>query len=247
MTLYHSLKETPYESRNLGRPAYAIADSFLAAPDGEILAGELDRLRQEQPHHFIFLRLPKERLLLAEMFERQGFYLVESTVSPVLQLDRLPDTPEPLREELEFAILEPGKDFPLAELEKIATESFCDDRFHIDHRCPKELADRRFAYWIQDLAATPSTVFEVLKLRGEIVGFIARKGNFFILSGFSPAHAGAGLGRILWTISLQGLRQAGHSTLETHVSVNNLAVLNLCIKLGFRLRNPHYGFHLWHG
>lgn len=265
MTTYHCFVETPFETRNLQRPAYAVRAQFLETPDETRISEELEHLRREHSRHFIHLRLSKVQLRLSGLFERQGFQLVESSTAPELDIGNWPETFSPSLYErilrslssgrIQFQSLPSGPDLPLEQMETLAKHCFHNDRFHLDRRCPRELADRRFVHWLQDLATDPEAIFDLLSANGNLVGFTVRKGRCWILSCLSPRQAGGTWGMTLWVASTRAMQRH----LENHaiptsktvsiqsVSYNNLASVNLCASLGFHFPSVHYSFHQWHG
>lgn len=257
MTDIAVLKETPWETRNLGIPSYAVRPDFFDAPDFAGLGAEMGALATAHGRFFVSARLGKQRLALVPELQTLGFYLVECSVSPVmvlgknpvlLRFEREPEAFVPARyslQELEFTTPAEKAGSWTEVLEPLAAGSFSDDRFHHDHRCPAELADRRFAYWIADLLADPAAVFHLLRLRGELVGFCARKGDHPVVAGFGRSRTTSGLGEYFWLSICRAAKAEGLPSLRTQVSCNNLPSLNLCARIGFRFTDTAYTFHLW--
>ena len=259
MTDTRLLKETPWETRNLGFPSYALRPEFFDAPDFPGLEGEMRSLIAARGRLFVSARLGKQHLAQVPELQALGFYLVECSVSPVMVLGK---NPVLLRFEREPEAFIPGRYSP-GELEfttpaeksgtwtgalaPLAAGSFSDDRFHLDHRCPPELADRRFAYWIADLLGDPAAVFHLLRLRGELIGFCARKGDHPVVAGFGRGRTTSGLGEYFWLSICRAAKTEGLPSLRTQVSCNNLPSLNLCARIGFRFTDTAYTFHLWRG
>ena len=251
------LRETAWETRNLGRASFAVTESFWEAPDFSALGVELSALRGTRGPLFAYARLGRERLPLVPQVQALGFYVVECTVSPVMMLHRNPvlrdfeADPAPFiprryrGEDLKFETLKAVTPEWARALEAMARESFSDDRFHRDHRCPPGIADQRFAWWMGDLLRDPGIGYDVLSLRGTPVAFVAHRGNHMIISGFDARHTSSGLGEYFWLAICSAAKRAGHNHVHTVVSVNNLPSLNLCARCGFRFKDTAYGFHLW--
>jgi ribosomal protein S18 acetylase RimI-like enzyme len=126
-----------------------------------------------------------------------------------------------------------------------ARESFSDDRFHMDPNCHKELADLRFFNWAKDLIDNPEVEIYIAVLGEDVVGFLAQKQGNLILAGFMSSYTGKGLGEFLWLESLSNMMTHGLEHATTRISANNVAVLNLYARLGFKFRNPAAMFHYW--
>ncbi|MDQ6957778.1 MAG: hypothetical protein Q9M24_01555 [Mariprofundaceae bacterium] len=249
--------ETPWEDRNLGLKTFTINDGCLGLLSQGVLEDELSRLRCDFNKFFIFSRLPKVHLHLVPVLQNCGFYLVEGIVCPVLRFDKSPllETfrmrsaqfiPVRFKEHaVHFISLDDEREKYAERLLSIARESFSDDRFHIDFRCSEDVANRRFESWVNDLLDDRQVMFDMLEVNREAAGFMARKGNSLILAGFSRKYVRSGLGDYLWLGALQRMHEQGLRYAESLVSMNNIPVLNLYARLGFKFRNPQYSFHYW--
>jgi len=251
------LKETPWETRNLGVPSYAVAASFFDTPDFAGLERELGRLAAEHGRLFVMARLGRSGLSLVPRLQRLGFYVVECTVSPTMALGRnrvlraferdpsgfLPSRYRP--EEVEFRTLAAVLPGEATMIKAMAHDAFQDDRFHCDHQCPRAIADRRFAYWMDDLTRDPEVRFDLLLLRETPIAFFARKGSHQIVSGFAPGRASSGLGEYFWLATCKAVKGEGHAAVHSLISCNNLQSLNLCARCGYRFKDVGYTFHYW--
>jgi hypothetical protein len=247
---------TPWETRNLGRPAFVVDPEFLDCPDLKALDAALSGLERDGKA-FISVRVDKARLGIMSQLGLRGFSLVEATLDPFARIADLPGirTLQSNRRAyvpniydnmtVSFATLGAGDNAKLDEVRTVACESFAEDRFHCDPNCATEIADRRFGFWVDDLTKDADVVFDVVIVDGVVVGLMARKGSHLILAGFSPRRNGAGLGAYLWLNSCQCVQQLGHGSVHSRISVNNMAVLNLYVRLGFKFRAPQYTYHLW--
>lgn len=254
---YDYLIIIPWECRNLGRHSFSLTQSFFKIPDFDKLEKEIGKLKYQYKRLFIQARIDKRYLLYAYHLERIGFCFIETTLIPYIRLnksevlDRFEGDPQTCIPQkyynagLTFRTLSRDNTFPIGILHTIAVESFSDDRFHLDHNCPPEVADRRFSYWVDDLIADKRVVFDVLELNGYPIGFMAHKYNYLILAGFARRFINAGLGSYLWLSTCRKLRQLGYTKAEALISVNNVSVMNLYCRLGFKFKNPQNTFHYW--
>jgi hypothetical protein len=251
------LEETPWETRNLGVPSYAVSPGYFDRPDFAGLDRELRTLAEAHDRLFVAARLGKGGLPLVPQLQRLGFYLVECVVSPTMVLGKNPllrafardpadYLPRRYRlEEIEFRTLDtvPPDVFPL--IKAVAHDSFQDDRFHLDHQCPPEIADRRFTFWMDDLIRDPEVKFDLLILRETPIAFFARKRSHQIVSGFARERASSGLGEFFWLSTCKAMQEEGHATVHSLISCNNLPSLNLCARCGYRFKDTGYTFHFW--
>lgn len=246
----------PYETRNLGIPAFEVSAAFLERPDGATLRACLAARAGECGDFFVQARVRVDTGLIS-LLERGGFRYVESSLRPLAILDRNVALRDFVNDPASFLPARYGlADLGIVALDRsdralcgavraIAGESFSDDRFHADHNCDNAVADRRFEYWVDDLMGDPLVAFDVMLLRRRAVAFMAHKSTDLILAGFSRQYAGAGLGDFLWLSVLRRLREAGHNRARTLISVRNIPVLNLHARLGFKFQEPRATFHYW--
>jgi hypothetical protein len=257
MTATAILEETPWEVRNLGVPSYLVSAGFFAAPDFAGLERELRTQAAAHGRLFVAARLGKNGLPHVPRLQAIGFYVVECTVSPTMVLGRNPVLraferdpasflPRRYRiEELEFRTLAavPPDQGPL--IKAMAHDAFLDDRFHCDHQCSRKIADRRFAFWMDDLMRDPEARFDLLILRGIPIAFFARKRAHQIVSGFARERASSGLGEFFWLSTCKAMKDEGYTAVHSLISCNNLQSLNLCARCGYRFKDTGYTFHCW--
>ncbi|MDH3287355.1 MAG: hypothetical protein OEP48_06485 [Betaproteobacteria bacterium] len=251
------LRETPWETRNLGVPSYAVANGFFEAPDFSGLAREMRELAARHSRLFVAARLSMGHLASVPELQQLGFYLVECTLAPTMALRKNPvllefeQNPSAFipsryqRDDLVFLTLSlPTPDWAQT-LTAMSQSAFSGDRFHVDHQCPPAVADRRFAYWMGDLIADSKVRFDILQLKGKPIAFFARKENHQIVSGFAPDHAASGLGEFFWLSTCAADKAEGHTFVHSLISCNNLPSLNLCARCGYRFKETGYTFHFW--
>jgi RimJ/RimL family protein N-acetyltransferase len=246
----------PWETRNLGVEAFGLSDKIASGADAATLGSCLERKAEELRSFFVQARVGMDtRSALA--LEQNGFYFVEATVSPVANFKaddvsaRLAADPaDSLRSrhrpaDMNVASLDPEDLAARSALEEIAAESFTEDRFHVDHNCPREVADRRYVYWVKDLLEDPAVTFDILHLERHPIAFLARRAEQLLLGGFARRYVNAGLGDFFWMQVLRRMSARGLTRARTLVSVRNLASLNLHARLGFKFRDPSATFHYW--
>lgn len=250
--------ETDWETRNLGIPSYAMKDiSSIEISSNDIL-NEIEQFRKIHDHFFIFARIPKNYLKISSVLEKIGFYVVECTVIPMLNLNKSIVLEEFIRNRsnfipkkykktnINFVSLSSSDSIPVEPIKTIAEESFTRDRFHIDHNCTDDIANRRFSLWVEDILFDSSCSFDLLSLDESVIAFMARRENHLLLAGFKKTYTRSGLGSYLWLNTCNILKDNGYRTAETLISINNTPVLNLYSRLGFKFKDTSYSFHYWH-
>jgi hypothetical protein len=131
------------------------------------------------------------------------------------------------------------------EVKTVAYDSFVDDRFHRDINFGKALASQRFANWIDDICNEKESLFHILRLRDEVVGFGAFRGSTFSLMGLSRCYANSGLGDYLMLSCLKGMSELEYSTVKSVISVNNVPMVNCVSRVGGKFKHPMTTFHYW--
>lgn len=251
------LIKAPWETRCLGREGFMLNEDWLPVFDAQTLSGEIARARDEHGNIFISARVSKQRHAIIPAIQREGFYFVEQTLDPHLTFEKSdvlkrfnadPMSFVPSRyHDKNLRVMLMNKNDPVlqSKIMECARESFSDDRFHMDPTCPKELADLRFFNWAKDLIDNPEVEIYIAVLGEDVVGFLAQKQGNLILAGFMSSYTGKGLGEFLWLESLSNMMTHGLEHATTRISANNVAVLNLYARLGFKFRNPAAMFHYW--
>lgn len=260
MEILPLLKRLSYESRNLGLDAFEVkSEDIIDISESAKLTAAIQREIGEYGKVFISARIPKDEFRAAMLLQQAGFYFVEMTISPYAKLlksralSRFIEAPTefvPKKYQSHELIVNPINKTELSlkqRIQAIAQESFIDDRFHIDPNCPDAIADQRFAYWVDDLYRDSATVFYALNYDGELSGFLCRKDEHLILAGFSEAHRNRGFGDFLWLSVMANMLDNGLKRAHTHISANNISVLNLYARLGYQFKFPEITFHYWGG
>lgn len=251
------LTELEYETRNLGIPCYALTSNFLDNANQELLACLLAEKMEQSDKFFVQARVVPEQFSSLTIIEPSGFSFVETTLDPYTFLGKNsalqnfqenPSSFVPKRfnpSNLGFMRMDKNDQSACESVIRIAAESFIKDRFHVDPHCPDQLADKRFVFWVEDLLKG-DTQFELLLYNGEVIGFMARKHQHLVLAGFSRTYSSSGFGDFLWLSVLSHMVSEGLAQAHTRISANNIPVLNLYVRLGFKFREPAAMFHYWH-
>ena len=251
------LRPVPWETRNLGMPAFEIDGTRARDITENSLAETLGHLRREHARFFIQVRLDRTERRVIPLLERYGFQFVETTMTGFARLQGV--TWDEFNAKLEHHVpnrFVPG-DLSLVALERqnaedrqavrdLAQGAFSCDRFHLDPSCPPGVADRRFAFWINDLLLDPNVSMWVLRYQAKIAGFGATRGSDFVLMAIAKEFQACGLGVYCFGGILNQFSRQGHKWVRMVLSANNLSMLNLATRHGlsdFRQARPT--FHYW--
>jgi ribosomal protein S18 acetylase RimI-like enzyme len=250
------LDPVPWETRNLGLAAFAIGADFFREPDERMLKRCLEAAQRAHGDVFVQARC-KPDTNTSQILEASGFYFVEATVCPRVVfakyavLDRFVADPRrvlPARykaADVDVVLVTAAHRDMVAAIRMVAGEAFTDDRFHVDHNCDAETANRRYRFWVDDLFGDPAVRFRVLTLQRQPVAFMASRRSDLVLAGFAPTYASSGLGEFFWLRVLEELRRDGVKSVSSLISLNNISALNLYARLRFKFREPRTTFHFW--
>jgi GNAT superfamily N-acetyltransferase len=238
----------PWDSDTFGFP---IQELRFPAGDSAALArylpGLLPILLRSLPS-LVFTKIPIAQIASASVLTRHGFYPVETMVSLNLGLEQFRPVIQRVGSGLRLRDAVPAD---MAGLTELARSAFLTDRLHVDPHLPKSKADERFARWVRRGFDEGDTVFVYEDApRGRTIGF-------FQVRAIGPDHLGvdlslaavdlryqkSGFGLLMYQAVLEECRSRGYRRAETHITVNNMDVLNLFARLGFLFRDPVVTFH----
>ena len=215
-------RELPYETRNLGLPSFDLNENDLLTMDSTLLTSLLQQKDQECQNSFIQTRFSKQNLKLSYLLGKCAFYFVEVIVTPqttfknnlILEnfiknkTDYLPKRYK--LENFKLYSLDKQDINKVIKIKEIAKSSFSDDRFHLDFKCSKQIADQRFSFWVDDLLENDQVTFDYLSYLGNEIAFMARNEDNLILAGFSANYVNSGLGDFFWLSVLEKMITYGY-------------------------------------
>ena len=255
-----SLKDIPWESRNLSMPSFEVQGDILNKDTLKIILQEKKETLKE--NFFVQLRVKAERLEEVLNAEEVGFRFAEMVISPFLIID-YKDTelitslryknesvlPKDIKKEFVNKEKSSVKDLETSLKESIirtSKETYTADRFHMDPNCANSIADNRIGLWVEkDLFQDNQNMCTTVEYKEKLVGYIIWKESRFIIGGLSNQFIGKGLGKSLYIQSILDVVDNGSKEVSANISVNNIPVLNLYSRLGFSFREPTYLFHYW--
>jgi hypothetical protein len=252
------LIEVPWETRNLGLPAFQLMGKI----DNHFVIKSLieNKRIQLNKNFFVQLKIDAEKINEVIYSQEAGFMLVEMTISPYLDLNLVKSklaggSLHPLYS-LESTYKKNIKNYYCAvddlqdpikkEIIDISKKTFSTDRFHMDPYCKNSIANERVGLWLEcDLFKDSKNFCSYLMINKSLIGYIIWNQNGFILGGLAQEFIGKGLGKVVYIQSILDVIDAGFEEISTNISVNNVPVLNLYSKLDFSFRKPLYTLHYW--
>lgn len=242
--LRHAL--VPWDSELLGFEVYEL-DCRDASPEelDAHLPGLLSSLEHDR-ERLVCTKVPGDSVAQTRALTSSGFYPVETLTEISLPLARL--TPI-IERQSDRRLLRPARSDDLAAMQAIAAAAFSTDRLHLDPNLPGDRADLRYSQWIGRAVEDGEPVF-VLEdpADARVVGFfhtreVAPGTVDLSLAAVDPADRNTGAGAILYQAVLQACKSKGYRLAVTRISTNNLPVLNIFARLGFKFRTSATTLH----
>lgn len=232
----------PWDSAVFGFPVAQIHTLDLIEPIGA--TSEYDAFRRwldAEGIRIVSCRLPHDRLRESMFLESHGFRFVEMVLHPKIDNIQALDLPE---ENLTVASASKA-DVP--ELAEIAERAFSHERYHVDPRLNRKLADVRYGRWVKN--SLDHLTQRLLKITdgGRLLAFflveLQDRSAYWHLTAVAPEWQGRGYGLRIWQAMIRHHRAEACQQVATTISARNVAVLNLYAKLNFRFTPPEMTFH----
>lgn len=250
------LIETPWETRNLGLPSYTLKTSIFDEENCDKHLQNALNDEKDKGDFFVSLRLTQETTNYGKILEKNGFYFTECLMTAFTHIENnkiykdfisnksnyVPASFDINKIEIVLSDVV-GNDYDV--IKEIAMNSFINDRFSLDEYCTKEVADKRFSFWIDDLKKDVRNKFYLFKYDSKNIAFLVLHDDVIILIGFLKEYSGKGLGSFLYLSVMEKHYEIGNTYIETWISCNNLPVVNLCSKLDYRFKDIQPTYHYW--
>lgn len=192
----------------------------------------------------ISCRLTSIELSKSFLLEKFGFNYIETVLHPYIRCLQNHKLNYEKNDLVAGKICEEDLDLVL----EIASNSFGNERIHIDPRLNSDLADRRYKNWVETSFHNPNHDVYALKNQNlDIVSFFVCESSennvYWHLNAISPKFVGKGYGLSSWLKMLHMHKNDGVHQVSTTIAALNFKVLNLYSKLNFRFSSPEMTFH----
>lgn len=235
--------EAPWDEAVLGWPVWQIEaiellrDEAAAAQDFHVF----EQRRAARGVGLVSCRLPHQSLRESMLLEARGFRFIEMVYRPERRLETLGHW------EPGLTVARAGA-AELPELQAIAGSAFGHERFHMDPRLDSAAGDQRYRNWLSSALVHPQQELYLLRDGGRCVAFFVIECRadglcYWHLNAIAPDLQGQGYGERCWQTMLLLARERGCTLLASSVVARNTRVINLYMKLGFRLTTPSMTFH----
>jgi ribosomal protein S18 acetylase RimI-like enzyme len=208
-------------------------NQFLKNPD--VYVAKLLRTIKYNSHTYLLIRIVGEDIALVNCLVKNGFIILENliTFSKSISTKRKISTPVgPVK----------NKD-AIEQLARLASQSFCYDRFHIDPIIAKEKADRLHYYWVKHSTQYKNKFIIAKDKEGKPTGFVLcrlkNKKAIIELVAVERTSRNHGIGTQL-IYDTENYLSGKADTLYAATQMTNKPALNLYIKTGFQFDKPVY-------
>jgi ribosomal protein S18 acetylase RimI-like enzyme len=207
------------------------------------LKGMRDNNIETREQAMISSRLDSNKKAEIDLLQEVGFRFVELSLHPELTGLQTQVVPS---ENLEIVT---GSRINLNYLTKIAESSFLISRFHRDPLVPAGFANQRFVNWVKEAAKSDrKTILQIQDPEGAILGFFVTRRDdsthsYWELTALDSKYQGKSLGRAAWNTVLKHEHQLGVDTVRTTISAENLQVVGMYPRLGFKFSGSSVVLH----
>lgn len=211
---------------------------------------QINQMAREQEIGFLSVRLSTNDIHRLQVFEDDGFRLMDTLVYYQAQLKGKSFQPPPL-DNVTFRATTPADAEAVADLTTRAFSGFF-GHFHADKRLSDEDCDAVYVDWAgasirNACSASPALVAEA---DGQIIGFLTINNTDtdtgeLTLSGVDPGWQSKGIYGRLISHGLKLLAEAGCSKVNISTQVNNIPVQKAWAKHGLRMEKSYYTLHKW--
>jgi ribosomal protein S18 acetylase RimI-like enzyme len=174
-----------------------------------------------------------------------NFVFIESILSPRRSLESIDEVILDIQSEV---IFRKCRTTEIMIVEEMAKRIFVYDRFSWDKRMKHNYSGDRYEDWVKTAVQVEKYELYVAQIMEEIIGFfivenVKDSTIYWHLTGIDERFQGKGIGKKVWAGALRYFHSLGFTHVETSISSNNLATLNLYRHLNFHFGKLSYTFH----
>jgi len=241
------LVETPWDSRVLNLKTCELKlifndeiHSFL------LLFDEVNEYLKNTGYQYMQIRCDSNNRDLKHILNSRGYYIAEMSLSLSYANPSKLDLSKINRINVDLDLVTVEETDALDFFKEIAHQNFHHGRLIEDVNIDEKFGRQRSANWIDDLVATPFSLYKA-SFRGNLIGFhaerVSEKNNTvnWILTGVSEKYSVYALP--LWSAAFKLAQDNNVANISTMISASNTKVLNLYNRFPFRVDGSWYGFH----
>ena len=236
-----------WEKRNLGCDAYEIQIERKDLKNFSSIMSELKK--QDFSGAYVTVKMPVGNLEALHALEDDGFRFMETQFHMVRDLINY-ETPElisRLKNILEQKEVEKNDVSWRSIVNLMTSDMFYTDRIYLDPKLKSGTSCKRYQNWIMDLVHNPEAHLFVYNHKEVPIGFGLVKMNSEtgivddLLEGVFEKYQDSGLGFMMFDIALKSYQRYGMRKLETSISSNNPAIINLDLVFGYSIAEEEFG------
>lgn len=249
-------RPSPWDTEHFGYPCVIVDAVLIDAEEyaarravAETLLGGLTTWLHAHGTRFTSVRVPARDLPVVHAVEAVGFAFIEAWVFSHRPTAGVAEANEP------FA-LRPARPDDRVVMHACAAGAFDTQRFHADARVDRAKADALYSRWIDTSFSDPAMTTLVHEHEGRPVAFmtyfrsdlsatLGRRFAMWKMALIDPALRGQGLGTRFFDALARHHRDEGLDTIDSGVSLRNVASINLHARCGFRVTSTLLTFHHW--
>jgi hypothetical protein len=234
---------TPWDTRSFGFKTAEIISIDTSDGIEEFINeyAQLESTLVKQGVEFIYTRIDSQDFELRMAIQEMGFYFAES--SQLVSRKKIQNFTKQKLPQLTLVSIE---DDEIESLKEMLSNSFNFGRFHEDSNLPKELSNRRYYNWVEDLIQQ-NALIQLGKVGEKIVGLNIQKYNDenrqtdLILAGCGNGYEIYVMS--LWNEIISFNKELGAQKIKTLISASNIGVANVYSHYNFKIEQTLFGFH----
>lgn len=235
-------KFAEWEIRNLGSRTVEV--TIEKSDKCNCMIEDIEKIREKYDGQYVVVKIDPTLSEANQMLQNNGYIMIESQISLRLQRD------EAVKKQSFFCNIFNGVTHRMAtsieDIEFVKDEIkkgiFTTDRIAVDKKFGIEKANNRYAYWLQDEIDKNSVLYIVNDTCNDVAFFLNKPINdnlqYGLLGGvFLREEHKNGYGALMDYCVLEEFVNSGKKNMETGVSSNNIAVLQLHLAFGYKIKN----------
>lgn len=236
-------RDTPWDEKIFGVKTKEILNiAYSKEEDIPILLDKFEKLFKFDG--LIYSRQNARDIVLKKYFLQKGFYIAETAVKVKINKIQEQDFTQIFKRQLPIIEKKLTND-EILELKEIV-RSFTFSRFHEDPCLDISLSIKRYVRWIDDLVQKNTNVLIYKNSQGNILSFLfystINNAANLILGG---SHKNHGILTPLFYASVINYLKNNKeiNKIFTTISVANVVIFNIYIKLGFKIEKSFFDYH----
>lgn len=238
---YIDWRPTPWDSRALGIETAELL-SFGSTDDYALLA-LLQEFEAQYQGELLYTRVDAADIESRRALYEAGYFQSEASLG--VQLNRLQQFNMPSLYSSRITPLVAASDDCKVRMLESAESMYRFSRFHEDPLIPKNKANLRMKYWVEDMLTRKTDLLVCTdaeeKLNAYIFYSTKESSVELILGGSLPERRA--FSPFFFASLVEHFRSRGYERIRTNISFSNLGVLKIYLSLGFSITGTNFDYH----